>query len=78
MGKAKREARMLTPRQYAEETGVAYTTVMNWLRKDLLAGAVKLPLPYGGGYYYQVPADAPQPVLRPGPKPKAVKKGGKN
>jgi len=74
MGKAKR---MLTPRQYAQEAGVAYTTVMSWLQKNLIAGAVKHPLPYGSGYYYQVPADAPKPELQPGPKPKADKKGSK-
>jgi hypothetical protein len=72
MGKVKR---MLTPRQYAQEVGAAYTTVMNWLSKGLLKGAVKQPLPYGGGYYYQVPADAPKPNLKSGPKPKATKKG---
>lgn len=74
MGKAKR---MLTPRQYAAEIGVAYTTVMNWLSKGLLPGAVKEQLPYGGGYYYQVPADTPKPELKSGPKPRASKKSSK-
>ena len=74
MGKSKQ---MLTPRQYATETGVAYTTVMNWLRRGLIPGAVKEPLPYGDGYYYQIPADTPQPQLTPGPTPKTSKKSGK-
>ncbi|MET0646399.1 MAG: hypothetical protein ABW208_07235 [Pyrinomonadaceae bacterium] len=73
MSRMGKEERMLTPRQYANETGVAYTTVMNWLSRELIPGAVKEPLPYGGGYYYQIPADAPKPKLTPGPKPKAGK-----
>jgi hypothetical protein len=73
MGKAKR---MLTPRQYASEAGVAYTTVMNWLQKGLIAGAVKESLPFGG-YYWQVPYNAPPPKLQPGRPPKVSKKGGK-
>jgi hypothetical protein len=67
MGKAKR---MLTPRQYAKEIGVAYTTGINWLSKELISGAVKQSLPYGDGYYYQVPAHAPRPELKAAPKPK--------
>lgn len=72
MGKGKQ---VLTPREYAGETGVAYTTVMNWLRKDLIPGVAKEEIP--GGFYYQIPAGAPKPNLTPGPKPKASKKGGR-
>jgi hypothetical protein len=60
---------MLTPRQYAATVGVAYTTVMYWLKEEKLPGAVKEPLPYGG-YYYQIPAGTPKPELKPGPKPR--------
>jgi hypothetical protein len=73
MGKKKQ---MLTPRQYAIKIGVAYTTVMNWLSKGLLTGAAKEPLPFGG-YYWQVPANAPKPNLKAGPKPKTKKAGKK-
>ncbi len=69
-----RKKEMLTPRQYADRVGVAYTTVMNWLRQGLIAGAVKEEMPFGG-YVYQVPADASKPDLKSGPKPK--KKGVK-
>lgn len=66
----KKKDNFVTPRQFAEIHGVNYQTVMWWLRKDLIKGAVKYPLPYGG-HVYQVPNDAPKPELTPGPKPKA-------
>lgn len=71
-----RKKEMLTPRQYANNLGVAYTTVMSWLRKELIQGAVKEAMPFGG-YYYLVPADAPKPELKSGPKPKKGKKSRK-
>ena len=46
---------------------VHYTTVMNWLRRDLVPGAIKEELPFGG-YFYKIPAGAPIPELKPGPK----------
>ena len=64
----KRKVTMLTPRQYAAEHGVAYTTVMNWLRNGLITGADKEKLPFGNGYYWQIPKGAPKPVLKAGPK----------
>ena len=56
---------MVTPRKYAERHKVHYTTVMSWLRRDLVPGAVKEELPYGG-WYYRIPVDAPLPELKPG------------
>lgn len=60
---------MTTPRKYAERHKVHYTTVMNWLRRDLVPGVVKEELPYGG-WYYRIPVDAPLPELKPGRPPK--------
>ena len=67
---------MLTPRQFAAAKDVAYTTVISWLNKKLLADAEKQELAYGG-FMWQIPEDAPTPDLKPGPKPtkKAAKKG---
>ena len=68
----------VTPREYAQKHGVAYTTVMKWLQRGLIAGAVKeaLPAPFEG-YIYRVPEDAPRPTAKPGPKPSAKKAGPK-
>jgi len=61
---------MLTAKQYAEQSGLAYSTVMSWLQRDLIPGAKKEELPIGG-WFYLVPADAPKPETRRGPKKKA-------
>ena len=69
---------MLTARQFAAAREVAYTTVISWLNKELLKGAEKQELAYGG-FMWQIPEDAPIPELKPGPKPakKAAKKAMK-
>jgi hypothetical protein len=64
----KEEPRMITAKEYAEMHEVHYTTVMNWLRRDLLPGAIKEDLPFGG-YFYKIPIETPIPNLKPGPKP---------
>src|SRR5262249_33748335 len=61
------ESKMITAKEYAEMHNVHYTTVMNWLRRDLLPGVVKEELPFGG-YFYKIPVGAPIPDLKPGPK----------
>jgi len=66
---AKGKAKMITPKQYAEQIETPYSTVMRWLQRDLIPGAEKQELPFGG-WYYAIPADAPRPDLKPGPKPK--------
>jgi hypothetical protein len=38
------------------------------LRRDLAPSAIKNELPFGG-YFYNIPAGAPIPELKPGPKP---------
>jgi hypothetical protein len=65
----KKDIEMTTPRKYAERHKVHYTTVMSWLRRDLVPGVVKEELPYGG-WYYRIPVDAPLPELKPGRPPK--------
>ena len=61
------DSKMITAKEYAEMHNVHYTTVMNWLRRDLMPGAIKEELPFGG-YFYKIPAGAPIPELKPGPK----------
>lgn len=73
MGKTK----MLTPRQYADLNGVAYTTVMNWLRQGMIPDAIKHMTPTG--HYWELPSSTPKPNLQPG-RPstkKATKKSSK-
>ncbi len=45
---------MLTTNEVAEQMGVAYTTVMLWLREGKLPGAVKREHPRGD--YWEIPA----------------------
>ena len=62
----------MTPRQYAEINGVAYTTVLYWLNNGRVEGAVKHTTPFG--YYWELPEDAPRPKSRAGRPKKATKK----
>lgn len=66
---------MLTPRQFATHHGVAYTTVISWINKGLLAGAEQFEMPFGG-FVWRVPIDATVPDLKPGPVPKAQTEQG--
>jgi len=66
---------MIPPREYAERVGAKYQTVMLWLRQELIPGALKVDMP-AGGHYYVIPADAPKPETRRGPKPKKTAKKG--
>ena len=60
---------MVTPKEFAVIHDVAYTTVMKWLQRDLIRGAVKEPLqPPFQGHIYWVPKDASRPESKPGPK----------
>jgi hypothetical protein len=61
---------MITARQYAEMHNTPYTTVATWLQRELIPGAEKQEMPYGG-YVWMVPQNAPKPKLKPGPKPKS-------
>jgi hypothetical protein len=70
----KKELEMITPKEYAALHNVAYTTVVNWLRKELIEGAQKVELPHMKSYVYAVPKDAKPPELKPGPKPGATQK----
>lgn len=69
---------MVSPKQYAAIHQVAYTTVMKWLQRNLLLGAVKesLPPPFQG-YMYRVPIDAKPPDSKPGPKLGSKRSGKK-
>lgn len=64
-----RKVKLVTPRQYAEINGVAYTTVLYWLNNGRVEGAVKQTTPFG--YYWELPEDAPRPKSRAG-RPKKV------
>lgn len=59
------ESKMITAKEYTEMHNSHYTTVMNWLRRDLTPGAIKEELPFGE-YFYKIPAGAPIPELKPG------------
>jgi len=62
----------ISPREFAALHQVGYTTVLFWLKNEMLDGAEKEPLPFGKDkFVYRIPADAPKPELKPGPKPKA-------
>jgi hypothetical protein len=70
----RKKSKMITARQFAEMHATPYTTVATWLQRELIPGAVKQELPYGG-YVWMVPQDAPKPELKPGPKPKTEEDG---
>lgn len=59
---------MITPKEFAEIHKVAYTTVINWLRQELINGVQKVELPHMRSHVYMVPKDARPPTLKPGPK----------
>jgi hypothetical protein len=63
----RKKSKMITARQFAEMHATPYTTVATWLQRELIPGAEKQELPYGG-YVWMVPQDAPIPELKPGPK----------
>jgi predicted site-specific integrase-resolvase len=69
----KKGTRMLTPRQYAERVGVAYTTVATWLQQGLIPTAVKIEAP--AGHMWAIPENTPAPSLRRGRPAKSGKKG---
>lgn len=62
---------MLTAREFAKRHGVKYQTLMRWLQGSLIPGAIKRLLPTGASYY-EIPPDAPRPILRRGPKPQPL------
>jgi hypothetical protein len=75
MAKGNRE--MLTAKKFAERAGVTYPTVIAWLKKGLVPGALFVEAsPHGA--YWQIPADSLDKVQKQktGPKPrkKAAKK----
>jgi hypothetical protein len=69
----RRKGKLVTPRRYAEMNGVAYTTVMYWLNRGRVAGAVKHITPFG--HYWVLPDDTPRPKKLSGrPKKEGAKK----
>jgi predicted site-specific integrase-resolvase len=70
-----RKGKLVTPRQYAEMNGVAYTTVMHWLQAGKVEGAVKHETPFG--HYWELPDDTPRPKKLSGRPKKATKKSAK-
>ena len=81
---AKKQPRIMTAKQFAEEMKVNYRTALNWLEADLVPGAERRVSPIGE--YWEIPETAlGMERPRPGPKPKApgpngrvtVKKGGR-
>ena len=71
-----RKGKLVTPRQYAEMRGVAYTTVMHWLQGGKVEGSVKHETPHG--HYWELPDDTPRPKKLSGrPKKEGAKKSTK-
>lgn len=58
------KAKTLTPGQYADKIGVAYTTVMNWLQQGIIPGTVKHSTPTV--HYRELPETTLAPKLQPG------------
>src|SRR5215831_362154 len=66
-----KQSKMVTARQFAGLHGVPYTTVIFWLRKEVIPGAEKQEIPVGRqGFIWRIPEDAPLPELPRGPRPK--------
>jgi hypothetical protein len=72
----KKKERTMTAVQFAREIGVSYPTVVGWLSRGIVPGAVKKS--DHRGEYWEIPEKALS-MERPkrGPKPKSGKKGGK-
>lgn len=71
-----RKVKLVTPKEYAEINGVAYTTVMYWLQTGRVAGAVKHETPRGP--YWELPEDTPRPKKLSGrPRKSTTKKSKK-
>ena len=58
---------MISPKEFAESRGLAYSTVMSWIRAGLLADVVKHTKPL---LWYEIPADAALPMTRAARKKK--------
>lgn len=70
------EDKPLTAQQFAEAMGVHYRTVLNWLHRQLIPGAVEKETPFGA--YWEIPRSAlTMEKPRPGPKPKKARKDAK-
>lgn len=59
---------MLTARQYAELHDTPFTTVMTWLQRNPIPGAVRETVEFGITFW-RIPKNAPKPITRKGPKP---------
>jgi hypothetical protein len=70
-----RKVRLVTPKEYAEMNGVAYTTVLYWLNNGRVEGAIKHDTPRGP--YWELPEDTPRPKKLSGRPSKAAKKSKK-
>jgi hypothetical protein len=74
----KKEGRVMTATVFAEEMGVSYPTVVRWLKRKIVPGAILRESP-DRGKWWEIPEVALQ-MERPksGPKPgdkKSAKKG---
>jgi hypothetical protein len=66
---SKKQARVMTAKQFAEQMKVNYRTALNWLEASLVPGAERKPSPVGE--YWEIP-DTALKMERPkrGPVPK--------
>ena len=65
-----RKGKLVTPKEYAEMNGVAYTTVMYWLQTGKVEDAVKRETPRGP--YWELPEATPRPKKLSGRPKKAT------
>jgi predicted site-specific integrase-resolvase len=63
----KKVRKMVSPKEFAELRGLAYSTVMSWIRAGLLKGVVTHTKPL---LWYELPANAALPVTRAARKKK--------
>lgn len=68
---------MLTARKFAQEMGVDYTTVVRWLKNQLVPGAVRQESADRGAWWEIPETSLKMEKPKPGPKPAAKKRASK-
>ena len=75
---SKKQARVMTAKQFAAQMKVNYRTALNWLEASLVPGAERKPSPVGE--YWEIPDTAlkmDRPKRGPVPKAKPAQSNGK-
>src|SRR4051794_13292708 len=73
---SRKQPRIMTAKQFAEQMAINYRTALNWLEAGLVPGAERRSSPIGE--YWEIPEAAlTMDRPKPGPKPKASGPDGK-